>query len=226
MTSRARNSLLTCGILASALYVGMNVFIPMYWDGFSHASRVVSELSAFDTPTRSVWVLFGVAYALLVAAFGLGVWSSAGTNRALRTTGVLLAVYGLFNVVPWPPMHQREVLAAGGGTMSDTLHIVWSAVAVAFMLVATLFGAAATGRAFRVYSIITVIVMILFGAATAMQSSALEANRPTPFIGVWERISIGAFLTWMVVLAIREIRRQAHPARAQSGLAFPAPALR
>jgi hypothetical protein len=23
----------------------------------------------------------------------------------------------------WPPMHQREVLAAGGGTRTDTMHI-------------------------------------------------------------------------------------------------------
>jgi len=33
-------------------------------------------------------------------------------------------VFGLF----WPPMHQRAVLAAGGGTLTNTLHVVWTIV--------------------------------------------------------------------------------------------------
>jgi hypothetical protein len=28
------------------------------------------------------------------------------------------------------------------------------------------------------------------------------ANQPTPLLGVWERINIGVFLLWMIVLAI------------------------
>lgn len=214
MTTTVRTSLLVCGILASALYAGMTLLIPMYWDGYSHASRVVSELSAFDAPTRPVWVPLGVAYAVLVAAFGLGVRSSAGQNRALRRLGAVFIAYGLFNVVPWPPMHQREVIATGGGTVSDTLHIVWSGVAVAFMVIAMAFGAAALGRAFRVYSAITIVVMLVFGTLTSMQSPALQANLPTPLIGVWQRISLAAFLAWMVVLAVTMIRTHAPPARA------------
>ena len=44
---------LICGIASSLLYVAMNVFVPMQWEGYSSASQTVSELSAIGAPTRS-----------------------------------------------------------------------------------------------------------------------------------------------------------------------------
>src|SRR5213082_2883864 len=70
----ARRSLLVCGIMSSLLYVAMNVFEAMQWEGYSSASQTVSELSAIGAPTRPLWVLLGIAYTLLVTGFGWGVW--------------------------------------------------------------------------------------------------------------------------------------------------------
>jgi Protein of unknown function (DUF998) len=201
-----RDVLLTCGILASLLYVAMNALIPMQWEGYSSASRVVSELSAIGAPTRPLWVPLGIAYAILMTAFGWGVWVSAPGNRPLRVVGALLVAYGVFDIIPWPPMHQREVLAAGGGTLTDTLHIVWSFVAVFFMMTAIGFGAAAYGVRFRLYSIATLVALVAFGALTGLESPRISANLPTPWIGVWERINIGVFLLWVVVLALALLR--------------------
>jgi hypothetical protein len=103
-------------------------------------------------------------------------------------------------------MHQREVLAAGGATLSDTLHIVWSFVAVFFMMTAIGFGAAAYGMRFRLYSIATMVILVALGALTGMDKPRIEANLPTPWVGVWERISIGCFLLWVVVLAVTLLR--------------------
>ena len=74
--------LLVCGILSSLLYAAMNVFVPMRYEGYSSASQTVSELSAIGAPTRPLWVLLGVAYTLLVTAFGWGVWASARREPA------------------------------------------------------------------------------------------------------------------------------------------------
>jgi len=38
--SMVRRILLACGIFSSLLYVAMNVFLPMWWEGYSSASRV------------------------------------------------------------------------------------------------------------------------------------------------------------------------------------------
>ena len=178
----------------------MNVFVAMQWEGYSSASQTVSELSALGTPTRPLWVSLGIVYSLLVAAFGWGVWTSAGRNRPLRVIGGLIVANALIGLA-WPPMHQREVLAAGGGTLTDTLHIVWTVVTNLLFMLQIGFGAAAFGKRFRWYSIATMVTLVAFGALTGMEAPGLEANLPTPFIGVWERIGIGIFMLWVVVLA-------------------------
>src|SRR3954468_22254949 len=121
----ARKSLLACGVAASLLYVAMNVFVPMRWDAYSSSSQTISELSAIDAPTRSLWVPLGIVYTLLVATFGVGVWNAAQGNRQRRVLGALFVANGLIGLA-WLPMHQRAVLAAGGATLTDTMHIVWS----------------------------------------------------------------------------------------------------
>src|ERR1700693_1810283 len=96
-----RKVLLACGIVSSVLYVAMNVFVPMQWEGYSSASQTVSELSATGAPTRSLGVLPGAVYTVLMIAFGLGVWKSAGRMRALRIVGCLILAYGSLGLI-WP----------------------------------------------------------------------------------------------------------------------------
>ena len=103
-----RKGLLVCGILSSLLYTAMAVFVPMRYDGYSSASQTISELSAIGAPTRAPWVVLGIAYTLLVAAFGWGVRASGHDNRPLRVAAGLLVAYGLIGLA-WPlaPMHMR-----------------------------------------------------------------------------------------------------------------------
>jgi hypothetical protein len=201
----ARKVLLVCGIASSLLYVAMNVFVPMQWEGYSSASQTVSELSAIGAPTRALWVPLGIAYTLLLTAFGWGVWESARRNRPLRIVGSLMVASGVIGLA-WPPMHQRAVLAAGGGTLTDTMHIVWSVVTVLFFVLEIGFGAAAFGKRFRLYSIATMMILVVFGTLTGLDGPRVSANLPTPWIGVWERISIAVFLLWVVVLAVGLLR--------------------
>lgn len=129
------------GIVSSLLYVAMNIFVAAQWADYSSASQTVSELSAIGAPTRSSWVLPGAFYTVLVTAFGWGVWKAAGRNRHLRVAGALVVAYGALGLAwPFAPMHLRDVLAAGGGTLSDTLHIALGAATVVLMLLAMAFG--------------------------------------------------------------------------------------
>jgi len=198
-----RDILLVCGIVSSLLYVAMNVFVPMQWEGYSSASQTVSELSAIGAPTRPQWVLLGIAYTLLVTAFGFGVWRSARLSRPLRVVGGLMVAYGVISLA-WPlaPMHLR----GEGFTLTDTMHVILAAVTVFLMLLAIGFGTAVFGKRFRLYSIATLVILFAFGALTFRESPRIAANLPTPWIGVWERINIGVFLLWVVVLAIALLR--------------------
>ncbi len=204
-----QRALLLCGIASSLLYTVMNIFVPLLWPVYSSMSQTVSELSAVDAPTRRLWIWLAALYSLLFTAFGWGVWLSAPGNKALRTVGVLLFSYGLLSLL-WPlaPMHQREVLAADGASLSDTMHLILASVTVFFMVLAMAFGAAALGKRFRIYSIITILVLLVFGVLTAADAPKVQANMPTPYAGLWERINIGAFLLWIMVLAWLKLRKQ------------------
>jgi len=68
------------------------------------------------------------------------------------------------------------------------------------------FAAAALGKRFRYYSIITMVLLIGFGALSGADGPKIAGNLPTPLIGVWERINIGVFMFWIVVLAIVLLR--------------------
>ena len=191
------------GILSSLLYVAMNVFVAMQWEGYSSASQTVSELSAIGAPTRPLWVFLGIFYSLLVTAFGWGIWSWARRNRTLRIVGGLMIAYGVMCLAwPFAPMHLRGVQP----TLTDTVHIAFAVLAVLLMLLAIGFGAAACGKRFRVYSIATILILALFGMLTMLEAPAIAANLPTPWIGIWERVNIGAFLLWVTALAIRLLR--------------------
>jgi hypothetical protein len=43
---------------------------------------------------------------------------------------------------------------------------------------------------------------------TGMDGPRIAANLPTPWVGVWERICIGVFMLWVVVLAVALLRAQ------------------
>ena len=195
-----RKALLVCGIASSLLYAVM--IWAIRYEGYNPVSQVPSELTAIGAPTERLWALLAPIYTLLVAAFAWGIWRSAGRNRAVRIMGGLILAYASLGILwPFAAMHQREVLAAGGGTLSDTMHVVLGGVTVFLMFLAIGFGAAAFGRRFRLYSIASIVVLLAFGALTFLEAPRLQANLPTPWIGLWERINISVFLLWVVVLA-------------------------
>ena len=195
-----RKATLLCGIASSVLFALM--IWTIRYPGYSLLSQVPSELTAIGAPTQALWTQLGWTYTLLITTFAFGLRKFAGRNRALRITGGLLLAYASLALLwPFAAMHQREVLAAGGGTFSDTLHQILGGVTVLLMFLAIACGAAAFGPRFRRYSIITIVVLLAFGGLTFLEAPKVGTNLPTPWIGLWERINISVFLIWIVVLA-------------------------
>jgi hypothetical protein len=208
-----RLAFVACGIVSSLLYSAM--IWAIRYEGYSAVSQVPSELTAIGAPTRSLWMWLGSVYTALVAAFGWGVCQSAGRNRAVRMVGGLILAYGSLGLLwPFAPMHQREVLAAGGATLSDTMHVVLGGVTVLLMFLAIGFGATAFGKRFRFYSVASGVVLLAFGALTFLEAPRLQTNLPTPWIGLWERMNISVFLLWVAVLATVLLRAPKGPAAA------------
>jgi len=206
--SMKRNTLLLCGIFSSALYIAVNIIVAGQWEAYNSWSQTVSELSAVNAPTRKLWVILCIPYTLLIIAFAWGIWKSAIGNRRLRIAGVLFVVYGVLGIFwPFAPMHLRETLAAGGGTFSDTLHITLAAITQVIFFIALGFAGLALGKSFLIYTLVTFVTLMIFGILTFIEAPHVAKNEPTPLIGIWERINIGVFLVWVIVLAIVLMRR-------------------
>lgn len=215
-----RRSLLACGVLSSLVYLVADLLGGWSWQGYDPASQAISELSAIGSPSRSIIAPLGIAYDLLLIAFGFGVRISADRSRGLRIAGAAAIAVGAIGLVAslWFPMHLRG--AERGPT--DTMHIVLTAVIVLCIFVAVGSAAGALGKGFRLYSIATLAALLLFGALAALDGGRLAANLPTPTLGINERINVGAWLLWVAVLAFALPPRSSPNGRGRSPIrSFP-----
>lgn len=206
----ARKILLACGILSSLLYVAATILAAMVWEGYDAILQPVSELGAIDAPSQPLMLVLGTIYDLLVIAFGIGVWKSAGGKRLLRIVAGLLLGYGVACLMaPLTPIHLRGT----AWTLTDTLHLVFAAVDVLFIVLILVFGANAFGKGFRLYSIGTILLGAVSGVLMGLDA---------PHFGLWERLNIFSFMLWVMVFAIvlwRSQKGQAAIPEASSELA-------
>lgn len=197
--------LLSCGIAAPLCYVLTDVLLAMRWEGYSYRDQTISELNAIGAPTRTLSIVLGiVGYAFLVA-FGVGLWRSTAAGRRLRVAAGALIALGVFAWfgVSFFAMHVREAEE----TLTDTLHVAQLAVAGPLLLVIIGLGAATFGRRFRLYSAVTVLLMLGFGAWSGTYGADVAADVATPWVGVIERISVYSYQLWIGVFAVTVLAR-------------------
>jgi hypothetical protein len=197
-----RQVLVACGLFYALLYPIVNdVVAAALSDGYSRMSQAVSELSATGAPAHTFLTAVGPFFSLLLIGFGYGIWRSAHANRWLRITGILVIAHGAMSFL-WifGPMSPRAVIAAGEATPADTLHLILSGATGLFVAGYVTTAAFAFGWAFRLHSAVTIATALVFGLLSA-QVDRIEAGDPTPYMGLLERIGIGAWLLWMAVLA-------------------------
>ncbi len=197
-----RTILLICGILSSVLYIITDIIASIAWEDYQYADQTVSELFAINAPTRTFVAICFSVYALLIYAFGAGVWLSAKEKRSLRVAAILIIgkeVLGLPGTWFFP-IHLRGV----EGNYSDIMHGVVTAAGVFIcMFPAMIAGAVAFKGVFRIYSIVTMILFVFFGLLTGSMQPELSAGLPTPMMGIWERINIYGYMAWIVVFALK-----------------------
>jgi hypothetical protein len=196
-----RKVLLACGGLASVLWVGTDILAAIRYEGYRYADQAVSELSAIGAPTRAFVVPLIAIHSVLALAFGFGVWAAARHGRPLRFTGGLLIGLGIVDVLaPLFPM------PLDGNLQQEALHLIHTGLTVLLMLLAIGFGATANGRWFLVFSITTIVVLVLLGAWAGLKAPGVAADRPIPWFGARERINIYGYMLWRLVLAIGLLR--------------------
>ncbi len=195
--------LLAAGILAVAVYGVGDLLSGLLYSGYSFRDQAISELSAFGSPVRPLMVTVILIHALLMTAFGVGIWRTAD-RRSLRWVGVCLVATGLIGF----PNHTVFAMSSRWlpGGFNDVMHIALTSVFGLFVFAALVLSAIAYPGWFRWFAIATLLVIVGFGAASSFAMQGL-ARDDTPWVGGFERINAYTYFAWIVVLAVVTLRR-------------------
>jgi len=195
--------LFLAGILGPIVYI-LNVILGgIITPNYSHIQNAVSELTQRGAPNIVILSALFVVSAILILLFGIAIMMRfKHRNRRLYTGGLLIVIYGIFatslaSIFPQDPL-------GGESTFSGTMHLVIAGLTAFVIMGGILLSGLGmdkqTGpwRRFKLYSVISVILVFAFGAPTP-----LLIMKNIEFLGLFERLTQLAYLQWFVVYAAK-----------------------
>ena len=189
--------LLSCGILAPLIYLGMDLLAGKTLKGYNFSAQSMSELGAAGSPTRPLVIALTLLASAFMIAFGVGIWQVVGPAILPRIVAGLIignAVAGLTATLFFPNR-------IGVQPVFGTPGVLLMFLSVLCFVLAMVFGAVAFPGWIRILSIAipaAYILLALLRFATAASSSAGAAG----LIGIQERTMAYSFLAWVIALAI------------------------
>lgn len=201
----ARVGAMVAGVLSSLVYAAIDLASAARYPGYSIVNQAISELSAVGAPesSTSLWQILGPVYGILFAIFALGVLLTGQGNRWLTVSAWLMLAFIAWGAM-WPffPMHERGMER----NLSDVGHLILGGGSLTLFTCFIGFGAFALGRRFQAFSLATMVTVFLAGLATFAYVPRMNAELPTPWLGVIERVMIYGYLLWIAALAIALMR--------------------
>jgi hypothetical membrane protein len=192
--------LVMMGVAAPFLFAVTTIVGAAIRPGYSHMANAVSELVGAGAPNRLPLNIGFLIYNVLVVAFASGIVTAFDDAPiAMRLSGWILAATGVVGAIMWPfPMDRIRTPATPRGIG----HIVLAGFASIGTMTAVLsFAIGASDlpgwEDFSTYSYVALAVIVVTGAI-----AAAAAIRLWPTMGLMERLTIGAGLQWMAMLAV------------------------
>lgn len=194
--------LFLAGVLGPIIYILNVVLGGIITPNYSHIQNAVSELTQRGAPNIVVLSALFVLSAILILFFGIAIMLPyQNVNKRVYAGGALIVIYGVFATLLATIFPQDPI--GGESTFPGTMHIVVAGLtAFDIMGLILLIGLGMDQRTgwyrFKLYSIITVIAVFVFGASTPI----LIMNK-IELIGLFERLTQLAYLQWFIVFAIK-----------------------
>jgi hypothetical membrane protein len=198
--------LLFYGILAPVAYI-LTVFVGgVVTPGYSHVSQYVSELIQTGAPNKAILDPLFTLYNILVILFGIGLFQyvrgvQKHERKLVGTLGAItLAIEGLAGFLtlffPQDPIGSQV-------TTTGTMHIILASVSslttmLSMLLLGMWFKTTPALRGISLYSFVFLAVVFVSGGFAARTIA-----NPSPFNGLIERVTIGGFLLWLLVIGWR-----------------------
>ncbi len=190
------------GVLAVIVYFIHVVIGGILWQGYSHLHQPISDLTATGSPNKDLMLIFTTSYGILALLFAVSFTfiESKNHHKVVFWGGVsfialhfISIAYGLF----------PQDLPGAPATFSGIMHMVITALIVPFtILTPFLIGLGlikeSKWKNFGVYSIITGIMIVIFGGAAGVFFA-----EKLPYFGLVERLNIGTLQLWTLLLSIK-----------------------
>jgi hypothetical protein len=201
------------GVLSPIVYIVTVILGGFLTTGYNHISQAVSDLIAAGASSKALLDPLFAIYNLLTFAFGIGLFllvrSEDQNQRKLAgTLGALsLTAEGVFGFLTlFFPEDAGGLTTAISAT--GTMHIVFASLSslttmLTILLMGFWFRGSPRMHKYGLYSYITLGVVFITGGLAAMNIAT-----GGPIGGLMERITIGGFLQWLFVVALRFLSRE------------------
>jgi len=193
--------LMLSGMLAIVFYVMHVVIGGLKWKGYSHLQQPISDLTATGAPNRDLMQLLTASYGLLALLFTISftVLKSREHHSLVFWGGVSFILLHLVSVLY--PLFPQD-LPGVRVTFKGRMHILITALIVPFTILTPFligfgFISEPQWHTFGLYSIITGILILVFGGTTAIFYA-----KKLPYFGLVERLNIGALQVWTFVFSL------------------------
>lgn len=186
------------GWVAISLYIIHVLLGPLVWEGYSHWSQAISELTALGAPHSQGLGALTIGYGILsIVVSSYLVYRLVSGSRLVKLASLMFLFMHLisFSYVFFPQDLPGEPMSFSG-----IMHIIVTGLLVPLTIASPILWAKAVWahhhwRRFSRFSVAVAIALFLFGGATAA-----SAAQGASFFGFLERLNIGSLLLWMTVL--------------------------
>jgi hypothetical protein len=196
--------LMLSGMFAIVFYVMHVVIGGIKWKGYSHLQQPISDLTATGAPNRHLMLTLSTIYGLLALLFAVSftIFRSREHHSLVFWGGVCFIILHLISALY--PLFPQD-LPGAKTTLEGRMHILITALIVPFTILTPFligfgFISELQWESFGLYSIITGILILVFGGTTAI----FYAKR-LPYFGLVERLNIGALQVWTFVFSLELI---------------------
>lgn len=205
LLTKTRKIFQACGMAAPAVYVLAVVIGGVLTPGYDHVSQDISALMGSGAPNKAVLDPLFVVHNILLCAFGIGLrirLGAGGNGKDVGRAGAGLIVVvgglGLAMTLFFP----RDAVGVEP-TFEGTMHVMLAGLITlgaifAMLLVGLFLHKMLHLRGYAWYSFVTDAVVLVSGIWTLNE----VVNRSV-LLGLAERITIGAFLLWVFVIALK-----------------------
>ena len=198
-------ALLVCGVVAAVVSAAADLIASAARPGYNLASQSASVLTEPGAPTRTFVVGYNLTVGLLVIAFAIGLWLSAGRKRFLRVIAGVLVIAAMLQgvAVVLYPFHPGEP----NSSPANTINVALMAPSVAGWFLAIALGAVAFKSWFRWFSVSLLVALFVEDFLTTAGASWFVAGGSAgSLVGIQERASGYGFYAWLALLSLVQVR--------------------